>query len=150
MSATDSELDGEAPLRRLARSHAGELAEIALPLDRRAPGAARLSIAHCISGLVTPQILHDAELLASELVTNSLRHGQLTEHDTVLLRIYLAADTLRLEIQDAGIGGTVAARQPDRQDGGGGFGLTLLDLIASRWGVHRGHATTVWFEMGRA
>jgi anti-sigma regulatory factor (Ser/Thr protein kinase) len=129
---------------------AGELAEIALPTGPRAPGAARMVIAHCITRLVAPRALDVATLLGSELVTNSVRHGQLAEHDTVLLRIQLTLDALRLEVQNTGTAGTVAARQPDRQDGGGGFGLVLVDLLATRWGVHRRHGTTVWCEVGRA
>ena len=165
MSATDSSSDGEAPPPALARAELadvssragdgravhqlGELGEFALPKGDRAPGAARMVIAHCITGLVTRRVLDDATLLVSELVTNSVRHGQLAEQDTVLLRIHLAADTLRLEIENSGTAGTVAAKPPDRQDAGGGFGLELVDLLATRWGVHRRHGTTVWFEMGR-
>lgn len=129
---------------------AGELAEIALPTGPRAPGAARMVIAHCITGLVTPRVLDVATLLGSELVTNSVRQGQLAEHDTVLLRIHLTLDVLRLEVENTGTAGTVAARQPDRQNGGGGFGLVLVDLLATRWGVHRRDGTTVWCEVGRA
>jgi len=128
----------------------GELAEIALPVGSRAPGAARMVTAHCLTGLVAPRVLHDAELLVSELVTNSWDHGRLDEYDAVLVRIYLTAKTLRLEIENAGTAGAVAARHSDRATGRGGFGLALVDLLATRWGVHRGHDTTVWFEMARA
>jgi hypothetical protein len=124
---------GDAPVRDL-----GELAEIELPAGAGAPGAARMVTAHCLTGLVAPRVLHDAELLVSELVTNSLDHSQLGEHDTVLVRVYLTARRLRLEIENAGSAGR------------GGFGLELVDLLATRWGVLRGHGTTVWFEMGRA
>lgn len=91
---------GDPPVREL-----GELAEIALPRGSHAPGAARMVTAHCIAGLVAPQVLHDAELLVSELVTNCLVHGQLGEHDTVLVRIYVGAKTLRFEIENAGTAG---------------------------------------------
>ena len=127
----------------------GELAEIALPTSPRAPGAARQVIAHCLLRLVGPRTLHDAQLLVSELVTNSLRHGDLDERDIVLVRIYLAAETLRLEVENPGTAGVVASNGPDPVDGRG-FGLQLLELLASRWGVSRGHSTSVWFEMARA
>jgi hypothetical protein len=68
----------------------------------------------------------------------------------VLVRIYLAAETLRLEIENAGTAGVVAANHSDRTAGRGGFGLDLVDLLATRWGVRRSRGTTVWFEMGRA
>jgi anti-sigma regulatory factor (Ser/Thr protein kinase) len=136
---------GETPVREL-----GELAEIALPAGSSAPGAARMITAHCLTGLVAPRVLEDAELLVTELVTNCLDHGQLDEHDVVLVRIYLAAKTLRVEIENAGTAGAVAAKHADRTDGRGGFGLELVDLIATRWGVKRSHGTIVWFEMERA
>jgi hypothetical protein len=65
----------------------GELAEIALPTGSGAPGAARKVLDHCFTGLVSQQILTDAELLVSELVTNSVEHGELDSDDTVLVRI---------------------------------------------------------------
>ena len=180
MSAADSSSNDEAPTRQVApsrnassgltsaepapsdprreaviedqlRAELGELAEIALPTGSSAPGAARIFTAHCLSGLIAPRILHDTELLVSELVTNSLDHGQLGGHDTVVIRIYLAADALRLEIENAGTAGVIAVvHHSDRSAGRGGFGLELVEHLATRWGVNRGHGTTVWFEMGRA
>src|SRR5215207_3131611 len=41
----------------------GKLTELALPTGSNAPGAARLLVAHCLGGLVTQRILHDAQLL---------------------------------------------------------------------------------------
>jgi hypothetical protein len=45
--------------------------------------------------------------------------------------------------------GVVALRSPDLQTGRG-FGLQLLERVATHWGLSRGHSTTVWFEMARA
>jgi anti-sigma regulatory factor (Ser/Thr protein kinase) len=128
----------------------GMLAEIALPTGSAAPGAARMVVAHCLTGLVSQQILLDAQLLVSEVVTNSLRHGGLGEGDTVVVRVCLAADSLRLEIVNRGTAGAVKARQPDRRARGGGFGLELVDRLTASWGVRRNGGTNVWFEMGRA
>jgi anti-sigma regulatory factor (Ser/Thr protein kinase) len=135
---------GDAPIRGLTR-----LAEIALPAGPRAPGAARCIVDHCLSGLVTQRVLHDAELLVSELVTNSLQHGELRDGDGVLVSVYLASDRLRLEIQNPGTAGVVAASRAGRGSGHGGFGLDLVDLLAARWGVIRSRNTRVWFEMAR-
>jgi anti-sigma regulatory factor (Ser/Thr protein kinase) len=136
---------GDAPIRELTR-----LAEIALPTGSRAPGAARMVVDHCLSGLVTQQVLDDAELLVSELVTNSLDHGELGDDDSVLVSVYLATDRLRLEIQNPGTAGVVAASRAGRESGRGGFGLDLVDLLAARWGVLRNRDTSVWFELARA
>jgi anti-sigma regulatory factor (Ser/Thr protein kinase) len=126
------------------------LAEIALPTGSSAPGAARMVIAHCLTGLVSQHILLDAQLLVSEVVTNSLRHGHLSDGDTVLVRLYLAADSVRFEIVNRGTAGTVTARPPDHRSRGGGFGLDLVDRLTASWGVRRNGGTNVWFEMGRA
>jgi anti-sigma regulatory factor (Ser/Thr protein kinase) len=136
---------GDAPLRQPTR-----LAEIALPTGSRAPGAARIVVDHCLSALVTQRILDDVGLLVSELVTNSVDHGELGDGDRVLVRVYLATDTLRLEIENPGTAGVVAARVPDEPSRPGGFGLYLVGLLAARWGVKRNRDTSVWFEMARA
>ena len=137
--------NGDAPIRELTR-----LAEISLPPGPRAPGAARVVVDHCLSGLVTQRVIHNAVLLVSELVTNSLDHGELGAGDSVLVSVYLATDRLHLEIQNPGVAGVVAASRDGRESGQGGFGLDLVDLLASRWGVIRNTNTSVWFEMGRA
>ena len=136
---------GDAPIRELTR-----LAEIALPPGPRAPGAARCVVDHCLSGLVTRRVLRDAELLVSELVTNSIDHGELGEDDGVLVSIYLATDRLLLAIQNPGTAGVVAANRVGRESGEGGYGLDLVNLLAARWGVMRNRDTSVWFELERA
>jgi anti-sigma regulatory factor (Ser/Thr protein kinase) len=148
-----SALQPATPTRR--RDHAtthqfGKLAEVALPSGSGTPGAARMVVAHCLTGLVSQQILRDAQLLVSEVVTNSLRHGELSAGDTVLVSVYLAADSVRLEIVNAGTVGAVTATPPDRLPRGDGFGLDLVDRLTASWGVRRNGGTNVWFEMGRA
>jgi anti-sigma regulatory factor (Ser/Thr protein kinase) len=106
---------------------------------------------HCLRGLVAHAILDDAELLVSEVVANSVVHGELGAGDTVLVSIYLAADTLRLEIDNPGTVGVVErAPRPTDQPRRGGFGLELVDILATRWGVNRSDSTNVWFELSRA
>jgi menaquinone-specific isochorismate synthase len=38
--------------------------------------------------------------------------------------------------------------RPSRENGG--WGLWMLDRLATRWGVERNHVTKVWFELGSA
>jgi hypothetical protein len=128
----------------------GQLAEIELPIGSLAPGAARMVIDHCLTGLVAPWILQDARLLASELVTNSVRHGDLESGTPIVLRMDLTAKTLRLEVENAGTAGAVTSRSVGRRKGDGGYGLELVELLSTRWGVSRDHNTSVWLEMGRA
>jgi anti-sigma regulatory factor (Ser/Thr protein kinase) len=162
MSATEKSANGGAPARRLAtvpRTKAdgdapvaglGQLVEMALPTGCAAPGAARMVIEHCLAGLVAERVLHNAVLLVSELVTNSVTHGELGAGESVMIRVYVAADTVRLEIDNPGTAGVVASAPPADRPARRGFGLELVELLAARWGVRRGQSTNVWFEMARA
>jgi anti-sigma regulatory factor (Ser/Thr protein kinase) len=142
--AASSRRSGDAAVR-----HFGKLADIAVPRGSGAPGAARMVIAHCLTGLVSRRVLLDAELLVSELVTNSMDHGELGDGDTVGVRVYLAAETLLVAIENPGTAGVVAPSPADRRSGRGGYGLDLVDRLAAHWGVSRSGSTNVWFEMGR-
>jgi anti-sigma regulatory factor (Ser/Thr protein kinase) len=143
--AASNDSNGDAPSPVL-----GTLAEIAVPAGSRAPGAARMIVRHCLSGLVTHRILHDAELLVSELVTNCVVHGELSAGQSVVVSIHVAADTLRFEIDNPGTAGVVASTPPADRGRHGGFGLVVVDVLAARWGVSRGASTNVWFELSRA
>jgi hypothetical protein len=75
----------------------GRLGEVVLPADATVAGAARIVIGHCLTGLVSRRIVADAQLHGSELVSNSLLHGH---GDVVLVRVYLGAEALRVEIDN--------------------------------------------------
>jgi anti-sigma regulatory factor (Ser/Thr protein kinase) len=153
MIATNSSTEGGAPpdpVRGVDAAPDELRAEIAIPTGAGAPRAARTVIGLCLAGLVAPAVLDDAELLASELVTNSLEHGGLGDGALVRLRVYLAPETLRLEIENAGTAGVVTTRRAAEPAAHGGYGLELVDLLAASWGVNRNHNTNVWFEMARA
>lgn len=111
-----------------------------LPRDPAAPLTARLAIqAH--AGDLGPHA-RDVELLVSELVTNAVRHGEAP----LSLDLRREEDVLRVEVHDGGTGPGSRVRTGDR---GGGFGLRLVDRIATHWGVERG-STHVWFELDLA
>ena len=86
-------------------------------------------------------------LLVSELVTNSIRHAAAAE-SPVGLAVRIAAQTIRVEVHDGGAGFTPGTPTPRGADGGfGGYGLFLVERMASRWGVEIDHGTRVWFEL---
>ncbi len=86
-------------------------------------------------------------LLVSELVTNSVRHvvGLATP---VMLAVRVRAGTIRVEVHDGGAGFEPGTHEPRGADGG--FGLFLVERMASRWGVERRDGTRVWFELDLA
>jgi hypothetical protein len=52
---------------------------------------------------------------------------------------------LRLEIDNPGAAGTIAARDPDSERDG--FGLRIVETLADAWGVSRKGHTRVWVEL---
>jgi anti-sigma regulatory factor (Ser/Thr protein kinase) len=132
-----------------AREQSANELTMRLPLDVWAPSAARAGIRERLRGLLTDSELNDLELLVSELVANSLLHSGAGTAG-VVVRVGLSDDALRLAVEDAGRGGPIAARPPDRRRGGG-FGLQLVDAISERWGVERdaAHGTRVWARLSR-
>ena len=94
-----------------------------------------------LSPEVSPEALDDLRLVASELVTNSVRHGGSRAVD---LTVDVCGDVVRLEVVDGGPGFELAARP----DGAlGGWGLVLVDSVADRWGVRNGYGVAVWAEL---
>jgi anti-sigma regulatory factor (Ser/Thr protein kinase) len=142
--AAASRVDGDASIHG-----PGKLTEISLPTGSDAPGAARMVIAHALTGLVSQRILGDVELLVTELVANCVQHGELRDGDHILIRVSIAAETLRLEVENPGIAGVLTASPLGRRARRDGLGLELVDRLATCWGVIRAASTNVWFEMER-
>jgi serine/threonine-protein kinase RsbW len=82
-----------------------------------------------------------AQLVASELVTNSLQHGE----GAIQLRLKLMKDFLRIEVVDQGRDQAPAVRQ-EAPDESGGWGLRIVDQLAAQWGVFEG-TTHVWADV---
>ena len=133
-----------------ARADAVEALEVTLPLDARAPGAARI-VVEGLRGRVPTSVIDDALLVATELVTNSVRHSGAPGGAVVVVRVQITSTMVRLEVEDPGSGGTIAPRAPDLESGGG-FGLNLVRALSERWGLERAVAggTCVWAQLRRA
>jgi anti-sigma regulatory factor (Ser/Thr protein kinase) len=110
-----------------------------------APSVARSTVAHALAGRVDGHVLADAELVVSELVTNSVQHTGLGADDFVRIGAAVTDGVLRLEVDNPGAAGTVAARDPDTERSG--FGLRIVDTLADAWGVSRLGHTRVWAEL---
>ncbi|HEX3325863.1 MAG TPA: ATP-binding protein [Actinomycetota bacterium] len=102
---------------------------------------ARDEVRYHLRDRVENGLLTDLQLIVSELVTNSVRYGR---GETIEVEIAVAEDgSIIGEVEDHGRG-EVAMREITDQ--GGGFGLRIVDALASRWGVCEG-STQVWFEL---
>ena len=106
---------------------------------------ARSAVVHALTGRVDGRVLADAELVVSELVTNSVEHAGLSADDFVRVGAAVSDGVLRLEIDNPGAAGTIAARDPDSERDG--FGLRIVETLADAWGVSRKGHTRVWVEL---
>lgn len=124
--------------------------EVSLPLDARAPGAARI-VMEVLRGRVSQAVVEDAQLVVSELVSNSVRHSGAPAGELVVVRVQLTGTMVRLEIENPGHTGVIAPRAPDLK-AGGGFGLNLVQALSERWGRERlaVGGTRVWTQLSCA
>jgi anti-sigma regulatory factor (Ser/Thr protein kinase) len=127
-----------------------EVADIRLGVDVDAPVVARAVLVNALRDRVPALVLEHAQLLASELVTNSVLHSGASPDDVLVFRIQLSSAVVRLEVEDPGRGGMITPRPPDLT-GGGGFGLNVVDSLSESWGVERFAAgTRVWAHLALA
>jgi anti-sigma regulatory factor (Ser/Thr protein kinase) len=122
-----------------------EPVEIRVPLSAAAAASIRHAIADALAGHVPARTVADAQLVLSELVTNSVRHSGLDRHAVLRIAATLTGGILRLEVIDDGSAGAVVVRPPTVP--GGGFGLNLVAMLSRAWGVERDGGTRVWVEM---
>jgi anti-sigma regulatory factor (Ser/Thr protein kinase) len=124
----------------------GVAVEHDLPKSTEAPALARDAV-RGLEGYVPPDLVDDAALLISELVTNGVKYGGDGE---LKLQLEATPGRLRAEIVDQGSGFAPEMRA-DRDlslEDEGGWGLHVVETVADEWGVYEG-STHVWFELRR-
>lgn len=119
---------------------------VALPIDIESARRARTLIESKLRDRLPGPVLSDVELLVSELVTNSLRHSDAPHSLHLDVSMRLSSECLHVEVEDPGTGAAIPVR-PKAGSGESGYGLFLVDRIASRWGADLGTTTCVWFEI---
>jgi anti-sigma regulatory factor (Ser/Thr protein kinase) len=123
--------------------------ELELPRELDSAAAARHAIGE-LSDRLPEEQLGDVRLLVSELVTNALRHGDLSEQDRIQLAVDVTDSRVRVEVSDPGRGFSPSETPSDPEDAEG-WGLYLVATLSDRWGVQpAGGETRVWFELDRA
>ena len=113
-----------------------------------AAAAARAAIA-LLEGCAARELLDDARLLTSEVVTNAVRHSGAPDGSTVDLEVSAGSDRVKVDVADQGHGFKPRPRTA-RQSKGSGWGLHLVERLASRWGVESDPRPRVWFELESA
>jgi anti-sigma regulatory factor (Ser/Thr protein kinase) len=124
---------------------------VRVPLDVHAPAAARKIVTQALAGHVTASLLEHAKLVISELVTESVCHGVLSQGDHVIVRVRVEDDSFWLEVEEPGCDGVVAQRAahaPSRD----GLAFHIVDTVGERWGSERSAkgSTRVWAQLPTA
>jgi anti-sigma regulatory factor (Ser/Thr protein kinase) len=108
------------------------------PVPESATRARRALVSHGLE----EELEHTITLLITEIVANSVRHAG--SRADIHVAVALEPGFARVEVLDAGPG-----FDPEVRHDSDGFGLRLVDKLATRWGVERAQGTLVWFEVDR-
>lgn len=121
-----------------------DLGRTSVPANADAPRLARAAVKDWMPTSVRPGVRHDAQLLVSELVANSVQHAGIAADAPITIRSGWTDALLWFEVADAGRDQSVTRRPPVPRNG---MGLNMVDTAASRWGSSEGQGTRVWFEL---
>jgi serine/threonine-protein kinase RsbW len=126
------------------------LSERALRAHPEASSDAREYVQDRLAKILPPRRLAEAQLLASEVVTNAVRHVRLNPDDIIRFNIEVHPGTVRFSVVDAGEGFDTASVLRKVPSNGRGWGLYLVEKLSNRWGNGTSHPHTVWFEIERS
>jgi anti-sigma regulatory factor (Ser/Thr protein kinase) len=118
--------------------------DMSVPATPRAPSETRRALRQL--GLPLP-LADDAELAITELVTNSVRHAGLRPDDLIRITIDWSAGRLKVHVRDGArdlLATPVAGSIRPAPGAESGWGLYLVERLASRWGIDGGG---YWFEL---
>ena len=116
-----------------------------MPADPASPGAARRLVSDVLTAQNCPdELVQNAKLLVSELVTNSVVHAR----SAMTLSVSVLGTLVRVEVADG------SSRLPvprfGHSDAVTGRGLQLISMLADDFGfrVRGGSGKVVWFTLG--
>jgi anti-sigma regulatory factor (Ser/Thr protein kinase) len=118
-----------------------------LDLEMPAESGVLTDVRSAIAELPVPaSALDETQLLVSELVANSMRHARLGPNDTIRVTAEVENGRLRVDVIDGGRGEAPPVAGGIRPSPGAesGWGLYLVETLASRWGHGAGR---YWFEL---
>ncbi|MFV0457472.1 MAG: ATP-binding protein [Actinomycetales bacterium] len=139
----------EADIELLELRQRGDARAVALPYHPRAVCVVRHMLAEDLTGQVELGIIDEAEVIASELLGNAIRHARPLEDNRVTLRWQVRGGVLDIEVTDGGSPGEVRARRPAPL-ATNGRGLRVVRALAHEWGVFQDNTgrRTVWACLG--
>ena len=94
------------------------------------------------------QIVDEAEMVASELLTNAVRHARTLSDGTIRVRWKIRGDVVEVEVTDGG-GESIPRPAPRTVWLSSGRGLRIVRSIAHEWGVTEDRTgNVVWATLG--
>ena len=128
--------------RALSELDVGTSTGTALPPHPSSIGAARRFVRTALLEAGRRELLHDAELVVSEVVTNAVVHAG----TRVDIEVVVGPVLVRVEVEDGSPNQPRARRYATTASTGRGLGL--LNEVAADWGVRATErGKTVWFEL---
>jgi anti-sigma regulatory factor (Ser/Thr protein kinase) len=123
--------------------HQGERATLDVTRDPSAvPNTRHFAQAQLAAWEVDADVAETAVLLATELVTNAVRHGR----GRICLRMRRACHAMYVEVDDDG--SALPDRRHAEDDDEGGRGLQLVEALSEAWGTRPlDHGKSVWCSM---
>ena len=119
----------------------GLLLELKLACNEHAPATVREALAGVSEG---EPAFGDAMLVASELVTNAVRHSGGAGDDRLEVLAARRGEDLIISVTDPGASGHTARSRGPTKDGFEGLGLLIVQQLATEWGEERGDGYRVW------
>jgi anti-sigma regulatory factor (Ser/Thr protein kinase) len=120
---------------------AGVMLSLSLPCDERAPGSVREAVQQLSEDRAA---FGDVMLVASELVTNAVRHSGAGSDDRLEVAILRQDDHVLVSVTDPGLSGATAQALDPAVATFRGLGLMVVQQLASQWGEERAEGYRVW------
>jgi DNA-binding NarL/FixJ family response regulator len=140
----DAELDYLLDLLETVGESGGAEASVDLPRALTSVAAARRFVEARLKEWNLEQLLDDALVISSELVTNAVTHAE----SSCRIRLSVNVARLRIDVLDAGTGTPEPRALNDTEEHG--RGLHIVDAVTSAWGLEDvPEGKLVWAELAR-
>jgi anti-sigma regulatory factor (Ser/Thr protein kinase) len=114
---------------------------LSLPRSHTAGGVARRALRDRFAETLGAERTGELSLVVTELLTNAVIHGR----GAIILKLRADGDRVYGEVIDEG-GGFEQQMRESGPDDVNGRGLSIVEALSSRWGIHEG-TTHAWFEL---
>ncbi|WP_286176039.1 ATP-binding protein [Arthrobacter sp. NEB 688] len=122
---------------------------VRVPSDASSVGRVRRAIVVDLTARdVDEELVGEAEIVTSELLTNAVRHARPLSDGTIRVRWKIRGDVVEVEVTDGG-GATVPKPAPRTVWLSSGRGLRIVRALAHEWGVTEDRTgNVVWATLG--